>query len=89
MEQAGGAGAVRDFDRRDRLLPRLDALQPVAVMLLALVQVDLVRADHRRDDLRVARRQRLAVLQLRDRIARGHRLVAARHEDPAVGADRT
>ena len=34
---------MRDLDRRDRLLARADALEPVAVMILALVEVDLVR----------------------------------------------
>ena len=48
VEQAGRARAVADFDGRDRLLPRLDAREPVAVMVGALGQVDLVRPDDRR-----------------------------------------
>src|SRR3954471_13045597 len=87
MEQARRAGAMRDFDRRDRLLARADAVEPVAVMILALVEMDFVGFDHRRDDLWVAGRERLAVLQLRHRIAGGDRLVAARDEDPALAAD--
>jgi hypothetical protein len=45
MDQAGRTGTVRDFDRRDRLPPRADALEPVAVMFLALVEMNLVRSD--------------------------------------------
>ena len=85
MEQAGGAGAVGDFDGRDRLLPRLDACEPVAVVVVALGHVELVRADHRLDDLWIAGRQCLAVLERRNRIAGGDRLVSPGNEDPALG----
>ena len=37
VDQASRTGPVRDFHRRDRLLPRPHALQPVAVVILALV----------------------------------------------------
>ena len=44
MQQARRAGAVRDLDRRDRLAPRADAFEPVAVMVGALVEMDLAFA---------------------------------------------
>src|SRR5262245_33452874 len=78
---------MRDLHRGDRLLTRADAVQPVPVMILALVQVNLVGADDRCDDARVARRERLRVLQLRYWIAGGDGLVPARDEDPAFGPD--
>src|SRR4051794_21338362 len=40
VNEAGGAGAMPHFHRRDWLLAADDAIQPIAVLLLAFVQVD-------------------------------------------------
>src|SRR6185503_11732700 len=56
------------------------------MLILAVVEVDLVRSNDRLDDPGIAGIQRLSVLQLRHRIARRHRLVAARHEDPSFAS---
>src|SRR5689334_11656718 len=75
---------MRNFDRRDRLLPRSNAIEPVAVVLLAVVEMYFVWPDDRLDNLWIACLERFRVLQLRHWIARGHCLVATRHEDPPV-----
>src|SRR5258705_453515 len=52
VEEARGARAVRDLHGGDGLLPRPDAVEPVPVVVPALVEVDLARPDRRGDDLR-------------------------------------
>src|SRR5690606_40534569 len=86
MQQARRAGAMRHLDGRDGLLTRPDALEPVAVVVAAPVEVHALRPDLGLEDTRITRRQGLGVLELRLRIARRHGLVAARYEDPALGA---
>src|SRR5436305_8952768 len=46
MDQAGGACSMAHFRRRNRLLSRSHTLEPISVLLFALVQMNLVRADH-------------------------------------------
>src|SRR5205085_7460444 len=75
--------------RGNRLLPRTDALEPVAVMIAAHRKVDVVGPDLGSDDFRIARCERLGIFQLGDGIARGDGLVAPRNEDPAFAADET
>ena len=77
VKQARRARPVRDFNRSDGLLTRPDAVEPVAVVILALVQVHFVGSDDRGDDFWIAGRERLVVFQLRHRIAVGDRLVAS------------
>jgi hypothetical protein len=64
---------VRDFDRNNRLAPRADAFEPIAVMVGAVVEMDPAFPNQRLDDLRIARPQRsVVVLQFRQGIASGH-----------------
>src|SRR6185503_3434622 len=84
MEQTGSAAPVADFYRSYGLLPRSHTLEPVGMVLLTFTKVKLLRSDDRRDDSGIAGRERLVVLQLCDRIAAGHRLIAPRDEYPPV-----
>ena len=87
VEQAGRAGAVRDFDRRDRLLPRADALQPVAVMV-ACSRSRWISSGPMTDVMILGSLgvERLRVLQLgdRDRSPSPSRCRARRRSSPSV-----
>src|SRR5258708_22437475 len=84
-QDAGGVATMRYGCRRQRLLTRLYALEPVAVMREAVRQ--LHRDAAWIEEARVARIERLERSRRGRWIARGCRLGIARHEDPSVVAD--
>src|SRR6266567_2410188 len=84
VDEARGAGAVSKLGGRDGLFAADDALQPVAVLLLAFVELDLVGTDDRLDDRAIAGGERGIVVELGHGIALGDLLVAARNENPAL-----
>src|SRR5450755_1153314 len=84
MKQAGGTGAVSCLYGGNRLLPRADALQPVAVLVVALIQMDSIGANLAVQNARITGQQR-GELPAAARIA-GRHLAVTRNKDPAVAA---
>jgi len=74
-----------DLRRRGWSFPGPDAFEPVAMLVIALIQVDLVRANHAVKNLRVARHKRLQRNRLSSRIA-GRDFNIAGDKDPAFGS---
>ena len=68
-DQTDGAGPVPYLDRGDRFLSGLDAIEPVAVMIIAYIEMDLILLDLRGKALRIACIQCFGVVALRYRIA--------------------
>ena len=83
VEQAGGAGAMADLGGRRRSFAALDAVEPVAVLVVALVEMHLVRANDGVENLRIARHQWFDLRGLAGGCGgRGH--LVAGDEDPAL-----
>ena len=57
-EQANAAGTVPDLDGRDGIFPALYAVEPVCVLLITPVKVDLILTDLRGENGRIACVQR-------------------------------
>src|SRR5258707_11663284 len=69
MNQTSRAGTMAYLNRSNRRLTCPHALQPVAMMFLALMQVNFLRPNHRSNDLWITGRESLSVLEFRCRVA--------------------
>ena len=69
-------------------LPAADAFQPVAMLVIALIEMNFPGPDHALQNLRVARHQRLQSLRLAARIAggAGRAALCAGPDERAAGA---
>src|SRR6266550_3094619 len=85
VKQTSGTRPMTDLGGRGRGFAALDAVEPIAVLIVALVEVDLVGADDRVEDLRVAGHEGFDLRGLAGGGGRGGHLVAG-DEDPALGA---
>src|SRR6266850_7517459 len=74
MNQTSRAGTMSDFDWCNWRLTCLHALQPVAMMFFAFIQVNFLGRDHRSNDLRITGSESLSVLKFRFRVAGRHSL---------------
>ena len=83
MQQACGAGSMTDLRGSSGNGSAADAIEPVAMLIIALVEVNFVRPDHRVQDLWIARLQRLQFGLRPGGIGSGC-LRIARDEDPPL-----
>src|SRR5579872_2559284 len=84
MDQAGGTGAMGYFRGGDRRLARAYAIQPVAMMVGALIQMYLIGANLRADDLWIAGFEGLHPMRIGHGIAGRGPVVSAGDEYPAL-----
>src|SRR5438309_2094671 len=57
MDEAGRACTMSHLNRRNGGLPRSNTIQPISMLVFALVEIDLVRAYHGLQQPRIARIQ--------------------------------
>src|SRR6266446_4251455 len=84
VNQTSRAGTMAYLNWRNRRLTCLHALQPVAMMFFAFIQVNFLWPDHRSNNLRITGSESLTVLKFRCRVAGRHSLVTTRDEDPSL-----
>src|SRR6267142_538672 len=75
MNQTSRAGTMAYLNWRNRRLTCLHALQPIAMMFFAFIQVNFLWRDHGSNDLRVTGGESLSVLKFCCRVAGRHCLV--------------
>src|SRR5258705_675885 len=85
VEQAGGAGAMADLGGCGGGFAALDAVEPVTVLVVALVEMHLVGADDGVENLWIAGHEGFDLRSLAGGFGGGGHLVAG-DEDPALGA---
>src|SRR5436309_3259833 len=83
VQQTCGAGPMPDLDRRNGLLAAPYAIEPVSVLVLTLIEMNFVRADHGVEDFRIARYQGFEIRLFGAGIGRRHHFIA-RYKDPAL-----
>src|SRR5271165_2905274 len=59
VDQTSGARPVAYFCRRNRRLSALDAVQPIAMLVVTLIEMDLVGTDDAVEDFGIAGYERL------------------------------
>src|ERR1700704_283559 len=64
MNQTSGAGTMAYLNWSNRRLTRPHALQPVAMMFFAFIQVNFLGPDHGCNDLRITGSESLSILKL-------------------------
>src|SRR4051812_18816259 len=69
--------------RCNRLLARADAVQPISMLVFAVIELYFVRPNHARQDLRIARNEGLNRYLL-SRTGCGRSLLVAAHEKPSL-----
>ena len=82
MQQARRARSVPNLGRRNGSLPAANAFEPVAMLVIALIQVNLACPDYAIENLRIAGHQRLQRNRLAARVARGNFYIAG-NKDPS------
>ncbi len=70
---------------RDGSLPAADTFQPVAMLVIALIQMNFICPNHAVQNLRIAGHQRLQSYRLAARIAGGDFNIPG-HKDPSLAA---
>src|ERR1700678_1140130 len=84
VDQTSRAGTVTDFCRRNGRFSALDTLQPIAVLIVALIEMNLVGADDAVEYFRIAGNQGFRS-RLTTRISRRNHLVGG-DKDPSLSA---
>src|SRR3954447_10753809 len=77
---------MSNLDGSDRRLPAPDALEPVAMLIIALVEMNFVRSDDAIEDLGITRHQRLRLFAGRTSGITCRHGFVARNENPAFGS---
>src|ERR1700733_5837051 len=86
VDQTSRAVPMTDFCRRDGRLSALDTLQPITVLIVALIEMNLVGADDAVEYFRIAGNQRFGSHRcLTTRIGGRNHLVAG-DKDPSLSA---
>lgn len=86
VDEAGGAGPVGDFGVGDGGLAGRDGVEPVAVLVVADIQMGFVGADDGFDDGGIAGVERFYSAGIREGVAGRDAVVTPRDKDPSLCA---